>query len=414
MKTLTDFVSQIIRASLEKSPDEMLGDFLRIVIELSEAGNGSIVGEYGPQLSVLYSTDHSTMNQTVSRESIAGRALHQGVILYTPLTPADTATEHQEDHAPGQNEQYLLTIPIPSVYHEDNSASSARFTNVLQLSFSNPIFNAPAPTSDSYREYTFEQIKQESGFDSYLANVFVLLPVLSFAMEIKNLRRTAYQAMHEVKNKFFSVQAWIQCLQEDLQDCAPQVFNNTNVNESMELVERAIQEGLDLSKDSLLFTQIYTRHFRSTDLNEVVQRAADDVRALATSTGNIEVSTELDKNVGTCYIDPDQLRIALFNIGKNAVEALGEAETSNPWFSVRTEATEDDHIQIVLEDNAGGLPDEIVNGLFLPFKSYKDGGTGLGLTITKKIVDGHNGTISCDSGKNGTRFTIRLSSTASS
>ena len=63
---------------------------------------------------------------------------------------------------------------------------------------------------------------------------------------------------------------------------------------------------------------------------------------------------------------------------------------------------------VVMADNGKGMPEEIANNLFVAFKTKKQGGTGLGLTITKKIIDVHNGRIKCETGSNGTSFTISL------
>jgi two-component system nitrogen regulation sensor histidine kinase GlnL len=54
------------------------------------------------------------------------------------------------------------------------------------------------------------------------------------------------------------------------------------------------------------------------------------------------------------------------------------------------------------------MPEEIANNLFIPFKTKKEGGTGLGLTIAKKIIDLHSGRIQCNTSSNGTEFKIIL------
>ena len=59
-------------------------------------------------------------------------------------------------------------------------------------------------------------------------------------------------------------------------------------------------------------------------------------------------------------------------------------------------------------DDADVRYKEIADNLFVPFKTKKEGGTGLGLTITKKIIDVHGGTIRCETGSTGTRFTLTL------
>jgi signal transduction histidine kinase len=89
------------------------------------------------------------------------------------------------------------------------------------------------------------------------------------------------------------------------------------------------------------------------------------------------------------------------------VEALVEHKVPRPEIRISSSALNGRAV-LVISDNGPGMPPEIANNLFIAFKTKKQGGTGLGLTITKKIVDVHGGTIKCDTDNNGTRFTIKL------
>ena len=65
-------------------------------------------------------------------------------------------------------------------------------------------------------------------------------------------------------------------------------------------------------------------------------------------------------------------------------------------------------VALVIADNGGGIPPEILDALFTPFNPSKEKGLGLGLVISKEIVSDHGGTIDVESGPTGTRFTILL------
>jgi len=68
-------------------------------------------------------------------------------------------------------------------------------------------------------------------------------------------------------------------------------------------------------------------------------------------------------------------------------------------------------VEIVFEDNAGGIPPEHLERIFEPFFTTKPegSGTGLGLSLSRKIISDHGGTMNCESNDVGTRFTILLS-----
>lgn len=91
-------------------------------------------------------------------------------------------------------------------------------------------------------------------------------------------------------------------------------------------------------------------------------------------------------------IDPDQLEVALYNLLSNAGEALGTEGTLKVKTRV-VSGTEGRVLWIEVSDTGGGIPPEEVENIFNPFYTTKHWGTGLGLTMTYRIVENHGGDI---------------------
>ena len=88
--------------------------------------------------------------------------------------------------------------------------------------------------------------------------------------------------------------------------------------------------------------------------------------------------------------DKTQLRQVIHNLLQNAQDAL--ADVPAPGILVRTEA-KGGRIQLSIQDNGSGFPEQLMTRLFEPYVTSKPKGTGLGLAIVKKIVDEHSGVI---------------------
>jgi signal transduction histidine kinase len=101
-------------------------------------------------------------------------------------------------------------------------------------------------------------------------------------------------------------------------------------------------------------------------------------------------------------IDEAQVRQALVNLIRNAREAMNDGGRLGVRLSIERLA-----VRLELEDDGPGIDDDLRARIFDPFFTTKSTGTGLGLPITKQIVEAHGGSIACDAvAPHGTRFTL--------
>jgi signal transduction histidine kinase len=115
---------------------------------------------------------------------------------------------------------------------------------------------------------------------------------------------------------------------------------------------------------------------------------------------------DLEAQLPWLQADPQGIHRCLLNLLTNAIDAIDE-ERGEIRLTTRTAG---ESILISVEDNGVGIPPEARQEIFKVFYSTKGNrGTGLGLAVTKKIVEEHGGGITVDSAPGqGSRFTIRL------
>lgn len=105
---------------------------------------------------------------------------------------------------------------------------------------------------------------------------------------------------------------------------------------------------------------------------------------------NIGLEIAIDDPGMTLYADFHQIEQVLINLVKNASESLKNIEQG----VIRVKAIQSgQQIEIQVEDNGPGIRDEIRDQIFVPFFSTKQGGTGIGLSLSRQIMNNHEGTI---------------------
>lgn len=107
--------------------------------------------------------------------------------------------------------------------------------------------------------------------------------------------------------------------------------------------------------------------------------------------------------------DRIQIQQVLTNLMRNAIEAMSESERRE--LVIRTEPESNNLMMITVRDTGPGIPGEIAEQLFRPFVTTKPGGMGIGLSISKRIVEAHGGDMIVSSNPAGGatfRFTLPI------
>lgn len=221
------------------------------------------------------------------------------------------------------------------------------------------------------------------------------------AESLAALTTLAAGVAHEIKNPLASIRIQLGIIRRILEkNCAKKtepIFHNIS------LVEQEIDRLNSIVVDFLFAV-------RPMDITLIRNRVEDVIKEVVEIMGNeasvhhINIVCEFKDNLPEVMIDPKHLKQALLNIVKNAIAAMPNGGTLTI-----SAVTRHDELQISISDTGIGIPEELLAKIFEPYFTTKESGTGLGLTITFKIIKEHNGEITVESKPSkGSTFTIHL------
>ncbi len=234
-----------------------------------------------------------------------------------------------------------------------------------------------------------------------------LLKELAQKERLASLGQASAEFVHDLGNPLTIVWGYVQLLAKklDRSENGGAAENTASIKELS-----IIEQNVRLCRELLTMWQSYgsvgASPHKPMSVSAVLREVIKGIGAMAVQNG-----VELKANIceDTCILlgDAVQIKRAIQNVIINAVQACAGKKGS---VSVDC-ARKDFYVDLRVEDNGHGIPPARIDKIFDPYFTTKQGksGTGLGLYITKKVVEDHNGSLKVDSTPGvGTTFTIRL------
>jgi len=218
---------------------------------------------------------------------------------------------------------------------------------------------------------------------------------------LSSLGRLSTVVAHEIRNPLMIIKTSLRALRREGTRPDHVQAAARDIDEEITRLNRIVSEVLD-------FARPIKFDLAAADLNVLARDAVHAAEAAAGCTG---IRLNLDPTIGTAHLDAERLRLALVNIIGNAIQAMGDAgpPTDGQSIRVRTTRVDERRAAITITDKGGGIAPEDLPRIFDPFFTTRRTGTGIGLAISRNIIEGLGGRITVASERDrGTEVRIDL------
>ena len=255
-----------------------------------------------------------------------------------------------------------------------------------------------------------ERIEMRAKLNEYTQNLENLVEEktrkLIEAERLAAVGKTVAGLSHAIKNIAGGLKGGAFVLEKGIE-----VDNRDYLLDGWEMVRTNVDKITHLSLDLLNYAKDTDLNIQSCNPNRPAREVVE-LMASRAAENDIELSLELDKQLEPVRCDPDLIHRCLLNLVTNAIDAciFDTAPKRNKKVIVRSKAAPGWGVEYQVIDNGSGMAPDIRQNIFHSFFTTKGtNGTGIGLMITKKIVDEHHGVIEVESEEeSGSTFIFKL------
>jgi signal transduction histidine kinase len=216
----------------------------------------------------------------------------------------------------------------------------------------------------------------------------------------RSLEQLSASIAHEIRNPITAAKSLVAQMGEDPQ--RPENVEYARVAlEELDRVERSIAHLLRFARDEEL-------DVREVDLAQMMGSALETLESRIAD-GQVTVTRDFGE-AGRLHADAEKLRRVVINLVGNALDALaGSGTTSDPRVDVAAgQNLAETEVWIRVRDNGPGIPKDKLEAIFAPFHTTKDAGTGLGLALSRKVIEAHGGTLEAKESARGAELVVVL------
>ena len=244
---------------------------------------------------------------------------------------------------------------------------------------------------------------------------YTLISFQDISAELEEREMDAWQKLirvltHEIMNSVTPVVSLTTAIKMIMQDDQGKLKSEQFDAEELEDVFKSIVAIEKRGQGLLDFVKAYRDYTRPpvpeisevkllSWINDTVQVVKTELKAV-----EINISPNISENI-TIQVDEKLMSQVLINLLKNASEAMKGQSDAVIDIEVRQE---DGNTYLDVADNGSGIPEDIINEIFVPFFTTKKKGNGIGLSLSKQIMKAHKGDITVTSDSNGSKFCLAL------
>ena len=234
-----------------------------------------------------------------------------------------------------------------------------------------------------------------------------LLKELAQKERLASLGQASAEFVHDLGNPLTIVWGYVQLLAKKLeqQEKGDAAESATSAKE-LNIIEQNVRLCRELLTMWRSYGSVEASPHKPISISAIVHEVVKGIGSIASGHG-VELSADVSEDPCTLLGDSVQVTRAIQNVIVNAVQAAAETKGKVTVACTR----KDFYVDVRVEDTGAGMAAAQIPKIFEPYFTTKQNksGTGLGLYITKKVIEDHNGSIKVDSTPGtGTTFTIRL------
>ena len=222
------------------------------------------------------------------------------------------------------------------------------------------------------------------------------------AESLASLTTLAAGVAHEIKNPLGSISIYLQLIDKTIEKNSGSEICS-NIRNNISVIKEEVERLNKIVIDFLFAVRPINLELNDEDLNAIIKETLE-LFSPELEKSEIAIETSLCPKLPKIQLDKRYMKQVLINLLKNAEFAMKGGGT----LTIQTECRDNQAVMKVT-DTGVGIPDDIVSRIFEPYFTTKEFGSGIGLTLSYKIIREHRGEISIKTKVNkGTTFTVTL------